>query len=99
MRLILCDAGMPPSRINHLVSDAFGEFVARTDFYLDELNVILEYQGDYHRTTPGQWRADMTRRAKIEALGPRVMELNADDLKDPVELVARIRALSAIALR
>ena len=82
-----------------MVSDAFGEFVARTDFHLDELNVILEYQGDYHRTTPGQWRADMTRRAKIEALGPRVMELNADDLMNPVELVARIWALSVIALR
>lgn len=99
LRLILCDAGMPPSRVNHVVNDAFGEFVARTDFFLDELNVILEYQGDYHRTTPGQWRADMTRRARIEAHGPRVMELNADDLKDPVELVSRVWALAAIALR
>lgn len=28
--------------------------------------------------------------------GLRVMELNADDLKDPVELLARIRAMIAL---
>lgn len=97
LRLILQNAGLRVARINHVVTDRFGEFVARTDFHLDDLNVVLEYQGDYHRTTVGQWRSDMTRRSKIEATGPRVMELNADDLRDPIELVARIRALAALA--
>lgn len=97
LRLILQDAGIKVSRINHVVTDRFGEFVARTDFHLDDLNVVLEYQGDYHRTTVGQWRADMTRRSKIEATGPRVMELNADDLRNPIELIARIHALAALA--
>jgi very-short-patch-repair endonuclease len=54
--------------------------------------LALEYQGDYHRTKKGQWRADMSRRSKFEALGWRVMELNANDLKDPAELVDHIRA-------
>jgi very-short-patch-repair endonuclease len=95
LRLILEDAGFPPPRINREVMDRFGEFVARTDFLFDELRLVLEYQGDYHRTTKGQWRADMTRRAKLEANGWRVMELNADDLKNPAELVFRIRQLLA----
>jgi very-short-patch-repair endonuclease len=78
------------------VTDRFGEFVARTDFILDEYKLVLEYQGDYHRSTKGQWRADMTRRSKLEAEGWRVMELNADDLKDPIELVTRMRKLARL---
>lgn len=97
LRVILVQAGLPPSRINHDVTDRFGEFVARTDLIFDDHRIVLEYQGDYHRTTKGQWRADMTRRSRLEADGWRVMELNADDLRDPIELVARIRRLIALA--
>jgi very-short-patch-repair endonuclease len=78
------------------VTDRFGEFVARTDLIIDEYKIVLEYQGDYHRKMVGQWRADMTRRSKLEALGWKVMELNADDLLDPEELIRRIRALASL---
>lgn len=96
LRAILILAGLPVSGVNHVVTDRFGEFVARTDLVIERYRIILEYQGDYHRTTTGQWRADMSRRAKLEAEGWRVMELNADDLRDPAELVNRIRALAQL---
>lgn len=96
LRLLLEDAGLPPPRINHVVSDRFGEFVARTDFSFEEYNLVIEYQGDYHRTSKGQWRADMTRRSRLESLNLRVLELNADDLRNPAELVARIRAFARL---
>jgi len=96
LRAILELAGLPVSGVNHVVTDEFGEFVARTDLVIDRYRIILEYQGDYHRTTKGQWRADMTRRAKLEAQGWRLMELNADDLRNPAELVRRIRALAQL---
>lgn len=96
LRALLILAGIPVSAANHVVTDRFGEFVARTDLIIDRYRIILEYQGDYHRTTPGQWRADMSRRGKLEAQGWRVMELNADDLKDPAELVNRIRTLAQL---
>jgi very-short-patch-repair endonuclease len=96
LRTLLVLAGIPVSRVNHHVSDRYGEFVARTDLIIDRYRIILEYQGDYHRTTKGQWRADMTRRARLEAEGWRVMELNADDLTNPAELVRRIRALAQL---
>lgn len=92
LRVILIEGGAPSVRVNHVVTDPYGEFVGRTDLTVDEWNLVLEYQGDYHRTTKGQWRADMTRRSKLEATGRRVMELNADDLRDPIELMRRIRA-------
>ncbi len=91
LRTLIVLAGLPQPRINHSVTDRFGEFVGRTDLIIDEFRLVIEYMGDYHRTTPGQWRADMSRRSKIEAEGWRVMEVNADDLKDPAELIQRIR--------
>jgi len=96
LRVIITLAGLPEPRVNHEVTDRFGEFVARTDLMIDEYKIVLEYQGDYHRKSTGQWRADMTRRSRLEALGWRVMELNADDLKDPEELVRRIRSLASL---
>ncbi len=91
LRVILVEGGAPSIRVNHVVSDQFGEFVGRTDILIEQWNLVLEYQGDYHRTTAGQWRADMTRRSRLEAAGRRVMELNADDLRDAGELMDRIR--------
>lgn len=56
--------------------------------------MIVEYQSDYHRD-PERFRADMTRIARLQADGWFVMQVNADDLRDPVELVQRIcRVLS-----
>jgi hypothetical protein len=96
LRAMLVMAGFDSPVVNHAVTDRHGEFVARTDLILRRERIILEYQGDYHRTTKGQWRSDMTRRSKLEAEGWRVLELNADDLKDPMDLIARIRALIAL---
>lgn len=92
LRVLLVTAGFSDPLVNHVVSDEFGEFVGRTDLILQEHKLVLEYMGDYHRTTKGQWRADMTRRSRLEAQGWIVMELNGDDLRDPVELISRIRS-------
>lgn len=56
--------------------------------------MLLEYQGDYHRAS-AQFRADMTRRSRLEADGWFVMLINADDLRDPEELLQRIRNVLA----
>lgn len=93
LRVILVHAGFDPD-INHTLVDTDTGRERRPDFLLREHRVILEYQGDYHRTKE-QWRKDMTRRSQLEAQGRRVMELNSDDLKDPGELVGRIHALIA----
>jgi len=92
LRLILALGGLPAPQINHttVLCDS-GRYV-RPDFRFPRERVILEYQGDYHRTKR-QWRADMTRRSRLEAVGWVVVELNADDLKQPVELCARVGAI------
>ena len=87
-------AGLPEPTINHTLVDTETGKHLRPDFLFAEAKVILEYQGDYHRSR-SQWRRDMTRRSRLEAQGWYVMEINADDLGDPVELVARIRSVLA----
>ena len=56
--------------------------------------VLIEYHSDY-RSDPDNFRADMTRRARLEADGWIVMLINANDLRDPDELIARIRTVLA----
>ena len=56
--------------------------------------MLLEYQSDYH-SDPENFRADMTRRARLDADGWFVMLINANDLRDPGELIARIRTVLA----
>ena len=92
LRVIIHQGGLPTPKINHTLVDTETGRQLRPDFLFENEKVLLEYQGDYHRTKE-QWRKDMTRRSRLEAAGWRVMELNWDDLDDPVELVARIRSL------
>jgi len=90
LRVIIGRAGLPEAAINHSIVDTETGRSFRTDIAFPRHKVLLEYQGDYHRTRH-QWRKDMTRRARLEANGWVVMEINADDLKNPGELVGRIR--------
>lgn len=89
LRVMILQAGLPRPEINHALVDSQTGKHLRPDFRFSQQRVILEYQGDYHRTR-AQWRKDMTRRSKLEAMGWYVMELNGDDLDDPQELVSRI---------
>lgn len=66
-----------------------GGFRYRGDLAVPERRVIIEYQSDYHAGTE-QFRADMTRISRLQADGWYVFQVNADDLRNPEELVRRI---------
>ncbi|HEX4442179.1 MAG TPA: hypothetical protein VHZ81_01290 [Galbitalea sp.] len=91
LRVLLEWAGFPRPSVNHEFVGANNRVIARTDLFLEPYQLVLEYQGDYHRTDKLQWRRDMTRRTRLEGEGVRFMEINADDLKNPAELMTRIR--------
>ncbi len=90
LRVIIVRAGLPAPSINHAIVDTGTGARYRTDIAFAKHKVLIEYQGDYHRDQK-QWRKDMTRRARLEANGWIVMEINADDLRKPHELAERIR--------
>lgn len=66
----------------------------RLDLAWPARKIVIEYQGGYHHD-PAQWRRDMTRRSRLEAAGWTVVFISADDLRDPADLIRRIRALLA----
>lgn len=94
LRVLLYSRGLTGARVNRVVVRSTAGPGIRRDFTFAAERVAVEYQGDYHRTMK-QWRADMTRRGRLEALGWQVMEVNADDLHDPGELTTRIRTVLA----
>jgi very-short-patch-repair endonuclease len=93
VRVIILMARLP-GLVANLPIMTFGGFHYRADLAFPGARVILEYQSDYH-SDPDNFRADMTRRARLEADGWFVMLVNANDLRDPDELVARIRTVLA----
>ncbi|HWH96780.1 MAG TPA: DUF559 domain-containing protein [Pseudolysinimonas sp.] len=95
LRLILLRCGWGEPEANLEVRGLDGRSM-RIDLAFPQHNLAIEYHGDYHRT-PEQWRRDLARRSRLEALGWTVVELTADDLRDPDELVARITAIAARA--
>ena len=56
-----------------------------------EWRVVLEYEGDGHRTDQRQWRRDIARREKFESADWRVIHVHRDDvLAEPEAFIARV---------
>lgn len=95
LRVLLHDAGMPPSALNFSVFDRHTQFVARVDLAYVDQRVAVEYEGDHHRTDRAQWHKDIHRQGRLEDLGWRVVRVTAADLRAPATLIAHLsRALS-----
>ncbi len=92
-RLLIVDAGLPEPIVNFELTDASGSFVARVDLSWPDVRVCVEYEGDGHRTDKRRFRADITRRERIEDHDWRVIRITDDDLKNGGrELLKRVRA-------
>ncbi|WP_214466646.1 hypothetical protein [Microbacterium flavescens] len=90
LRLLLTRAGVGPLATNHVVTGRAG-FVARVDLAIVELRIAIEYEGDHHRD-PSQWRRDIARRRRLDALGWIYLPVTQADLTDPRALLADLRA-------
>lgn len=95
-RLAFGRAGLPAPELNATVHAEDGHFLARVDFLWREARVIVEYEGDQHRTDRRQWQGDIQRVRLLEGLGWKVIRITAADLSDPhrcSELVSTLHAL------
>jgi hypothetical protein len=91
-RLALTDANLPCPAVNDVVRDPDGKYVKRVDMLYRDLRIAIEYDGDQHRTDVAQWRDDVRRRRRLEALGWIVIVVVFDDLRDPRALIERVRS-------
>jgi Protein of unknown function (DUF559) len=90
LRVIIVVSGLPEPECNLNIFDPSGRFLARADLAYPQFKLMLEYQGDQHRTDRAQWRHDIRRVGGVEDHGWQVLQFTDDDLQDPAALVARI---------
>lgn len=89
LRVIMVTAGIAGLVTNMPIRTSGGHRY-RGDIVIPARMVVIEYQSRFHES-PVDFRKDMTRISRLEADGWVVIQVNADDLDDPQELVARIR--------
>jgi len=65
LRLVLVRAGLPEPELARDLYDSRGKWLARVDLYFPEWRVVVEYDGEQHRTSSVQYDRDERR---LEAL-------------------------------
>lgn len=90
IRLLLVLAGLPcPEPGFRVLQD--GRFIAYVDLAYPQYRVIIEYDGDLHRTLKKKWRMDVATREELRDLGWTVIVLTWDDYAVwPARTVGRV---------
>lgn len=86
LRLCLLLAGLPEPDTNVLVGTHDGP-IASVDLALVAYRVVLEYEGDQHRTDTRQWDYDVRRYEDLTAAGFIVLRITARRFRNPREVV------------
>ncbi len=66
LRLHIVDSGLPEPQLNRNITDAEGVFIGRADLVYPEFRLIVEYDGDQHRTDPILYENDIYRVERFE---------------------------------
>jgi len=61
LRLAIMDAGLPEPEVNPVIRDTAGRFLGRGDLVYRRQMVIVEYDGEQHRTSTAQFDHDVQR--------------------------------------
>lgn len=94
LRLGLVRHGLPEPEVQVAVATADG--IRHADLGYRRARLLLEYQGDHHRTSREQWREDLRRRQLFEDAGFHTIEVTDDDVwPDCRALAARVARLLA----
>jgi hypothetical protein len=90
------DAGLPEPLVNSGLYDADGRFVAVPDLLDEEAGLVVEYDGEEHRSIR-RHHADVHREDRCRRVGLEYCTVTAPDLHDLPRLVERLRATRARA--
>lgn len=96
LRLVLVAAGLGAPDVGHVIQTRLGPLTPDLAYPLRR--VLIEYEGDLHRTDRRRWRGDFDRVRAFQQAGWTVIRVNSDDLIDAVRcaaLIAHLRALLA----
>jgi len=92
VRVAVVDAGLPEPEVNVSITGSRGEFLGRADLVYRRWRVIVEYDGDQHRTDTRQFDRDVRRLERFAAHGWTVVRITGRAFfGDRVATVARVR--------
>ena len=92
VRLLLVLAGLPEPEPGYVIRDESGEWIAQVDLAYPARRIAIEYYGDVHRRSAGQWRSDVSKTELLRGLGWTVIILTADDVDGrPERTLERVR--------
>ena len=80
LREALMSAGLPEPRVNYALLAADGSVAAHGDLVYPAARLVIEYDGDHHRTDERQYHIDVDRLWRIQALGWKVLRINKTHL-------------------
>ncbi|PJJ65455.1 DUF559 domain-containing protein [Compostimonas suwonensis] len=97
LRLTLGRAGLPEPEVNAEVHDGSGRFVGRGDLVYRAWKVVVEYDGDQHRTDSRQYDRDQSRVESFFLAGWTLVRVRKTALfRETATTVSRVhRALTA----
>lgn len=96
LRLLLVDAGLPEPEVNSPLFDAFGVLIRHGDLAYPEYGVLVEYNGEQHRTDSAQFTLDTEQLDRIVAAGWVHVQVVKAHLRRPAAVALRVRnALTA----
>ena len=90
LRLILVRAGLPEPEVNISVRDREGRHIKLGDLVYEEERVLVEYDGEQHRTDSEQYAKDARDLERATNAGWKVIRVRKGD-RDAREIVARVR--------
>lgn len=89
LRLCLVLAGLPEPAVNPRIGTEH-EAIGRMDLVYFDYKVIVEYDGDHHRTDPRQWATDIARHEAAAAAGWHTIRVTNERMRRPRVLVGEV---------
>ncbi len=91
LRLVLVLAGLPEPACNVVLGTEHHP-IGRVDLLYEEFKLILEYDGDQHRTDRAQWNNDLDRNDAFTDCGYLTIRVTAARMRWPRAVVRRVHA-------
>ncbi|WP_166442161.1 endonuclease domain-containing protein [Nakamurella flava] len=77
LRLAIVAGGLPEPRLNLAIHDDDGRFLGRGDMVYEQYRLVVEYDGDHHRSDTTTYNDDLERIDRLMAAGWRVLRITA----------------------
>ncbi|WP_271178586.1 DUF559 domain-containing protein [Leifsonia poae] len=92
LRLALIRARLPEPGVNIAILDSRDSFIGFGDLVYTGARVVVEYDGDHHRSDPAQYSADVDRHWRMQNAGWQLVRLDRAHLRNNAhEAVNRVR--------